>query len=388
MIRLLAFALNVPADDHHGTLEFAKGMWDPDEAELWQKDLTGPVVHWIEVGQPEERRLVKASGRAERVSVYAFSHGAPAWWAGLSSARRARRQRRRVARAFRAEPGARLARATQHAAPGQPAGRHRLGRRRRPLGRDSPAPVVGRAAMSDPTASEADAVLDFWFGAPGSSEFGSARKAWFAKDEAFDAAIRERFGALDRARAARRARGLGRRAALGAGADPPPRPVHAQRLSRHARDRSRAMHVRSPRRAGWSDSRQDEALPPFMRGFVYLPFEHAEGLAMQDEAIRLFNTLVSEAPEQADMLDYAHRHREVIERFGRFPHRNEILGRQSTAEEIAFRQAARLGILSGPSARRDYGRRGLSGWRRPRSERRRGHGRRAPRLHGAGAIAR
>jgi uncharacterized protein (DUF924 family) len=85
-------------------------------------------------------------------------------------------------------------------------------------------------------------------------------------------------------------------------------------------------------------SRQDEALAPFMRAFVYLPFEHAEGLAMQDEAIRLFTKLVSEAPELADMLDYAHRHREVIERFGRFPHRNEILGRQSTAEEIAFIQ--------------------------------------------------
>ena len=83
MVRLLAFALNVPADDHDGALEFAKGMWDPDEPELWHKDLTGRIVHWIEVGQPEERRLMKASGRADRVSVYAFSH-AQAWWAGLS----------------------------------------------------------------------------------------------------------------------------------------------------------------------------------------------------------------------------------------------------------------------------------------------------------------
>jgi uncharacterized protein YaeQ len=85
MIRLLAFALNVPASDDAGALEFAKGMWDPDEPELWQKDLTGRLLHWIEVGQPEERRLVKASGRADRVSVFAFSHGAPAWWASLSS---------------------------------------------------------------------------------------------------------------------------------------------------------------------------------------------------------------------------------------------------------------------------------------------------------------
>jgi uncharacterized protein YaeQ len=84
MIRLLAFALHVPADNHAGTLDFAKGMWEPEEPELWHKDLTGRLLHWIEVGQPEERRLVKASGRADRVSVYAFSHGAPAWWAALS----------------------------------------------------------------------------------------------------------------------------------------------------------------------------------------------------------------------------------------------------------------------------------------------------------------
>jgi uncharacterized protein YaeQ len=85
MIRLLAFALNVPADSRDGGLEVAKGMWEPEEPEFWEKDLTGRIRHWIEIGQPEERRLVKASGRAERVSVYAFSHGAPVWWAGLGS---------------------------------------------------------------------------------------------------------------------------------------------------------------------------------------------------------------------------------------------------------------------------------------------------------------
>jgi len=83
MVRLLAFALSVPADDRDGALEFAKGMWDPDEPELWQKDLTGRIVQWIEVGQPEERRLAKASGRANRVSVFAFAGSANLWWAGL-----------------------------------------------------------------------------------------------------------------------------------------------------------------------------------------------------------------------------------------------------------------------------------------------------------------
>jgi len=191
--------------------------------------------------------------------------------------------------------------------------------------------------MSELTANEADAVLDFWFGAPGSSEFGSARKAWFMKDAAFDAAIRERFGALVE-------RAL--RGELEVWGDEP-RSSLAQILlldqfTRNAfrgSARSFAGDARALAAASrMVGSRQDEALAPFMRAFVYLPFEHAEGLAMQDEAIRLFTKLVSEAPELADMLDYAHRHREVIERFGRFPHRNEILGRLSTAEEIAFIQ--------------------------------------------------
>jgi len=85
MVRLLAFVLNVPGDERDGALEFAKGLWDPDEPELWQKDLTGRIVHWIEVGQPEERRLLKASARAERVSVYAFSHVALSWWAAIAT---------------------------------------------------------------------------------------------------------------------------------------------------------------------------------------------------------------------------------------------------------------------------------------------------------------
>ena len=83
MIRLLAYALNAPADDDNGALESGKGMWDPDEPEWWQRDLTGRIRHWIEVGQPEERRLAKASGRADRVSIYAFGSPAPMWWAGL-----------------------------------------------------------------------------------------------------------------------------------------------------------------------------------------------------------------------------------------------------------------------------------------------------------------
>ncbi len=335
MVRLLAFALNVPGDDGDGALEIAKGLWDPDEPELWQKDLTGRIVHWIEVGQPEERRLLKASARAERVSVYAFSHVALSWWEGRRGPRRPRRQSRRMARSRGAEPGPRLAGQAWHGAADQPAGRDRLGRRQRAVGRDPFAPPFRGARMSDAVAPDAGTVLDFWFGAPGSAEYGSARKEWFAKDDRFDAEIRTRFGAwIERAL-------RGELESWSAAA--PSALAQVLLLDQFTRNAFRA----TPRafagdaRALAAASRmvglrQDEQLATFMRGFVYLPFEHAEGLAMQDEAIRLLTRLAAVDPEQQSMLDYAWRHRAIIERFGRFPHRNEILGRQSTAEEIAF----------------------------------------------------
>jgi uncharacterized protein YaeQ len=85
MARLLAFALSVPADDRQGALEFAKGLSDADEPDLWQRDLTGRLVQWIEVGQPDERRLLKAAGRADRVSVFAYGASVPIWWQALAS---------------------------------------------------------------------------------------------------------------------------------------------------------------------------------------------------------------------------------------------------------------------------------------------------------------
>lgn len=80
MIRLLAFALNVPPDDKRGHLEFAKDLWDVDEAALWHKDYTEAILHWIDVGQPDDKRLMRAAGRAERVSVYSFASSTPVWW--------------------------------------------------------------------------------------------------------------------------------------------------------------------------------------------------------------------------------------------------------------------------------------------------------------------
>ena len=178
-------------------------------------------------------------------------------------------------------------------------------------------------------------VLDFWFGAPGSAESGQARKEWFVKDPAFDRRIDERFGAtIERA-----LRGeLDGWAATPDGALA--RIVVLDQFTRNCfRGAGRAFAGDPQALAAASalvGTRQDESLAPLQRAFAYLPFEHAESLAMQDEAVRLFTRLVADAPELKTMLDYAHKHRAVIERFGRFPHRNAALGRQSTAEELAF----------------------------------------------------
>ena len=85
MIRLLAFALNAPADDHHGALEFAKDLWDTDEPSLWQKDLTGQIVQWIDLGQPDDKRVMKSAPRAERVAVYSYTSSTPIWWNGIAT---------------------------------------------------------------------------------------------------------------------------------------------------------------------------------------------------------------------------------------------------------------------------------------------------------------
>lgn len=79
MVRLLAFALNA-----HEHLAFGKGLSETEEPDLWQKDLTGAIEHWIEVGQPDEKRLLRACGRSGRVTVYAYGNRAGLWWGPLA----------------------------------------------------------------------------------------------------------------------------------------------------------------------------------------------------------------------------------------------------------------------------------------------------------------
>ncbi|WP_341889922.1 DUF924 family protein [Variovorax sp. YR752] len=175
---------------------------------------------------------------------------------------------------------------------------------------------------------DARAVLDFWFG-----DQPAARAEWFRKDPAFDAQIRERFGALVEAVLAGASFG-------DSAAERLARIVVLDQFTRNTfRDTPRAFAgdglARSLAQA-MTEVGDDLQLPPWQRAFAYLPFEHAEDEALQDVSVRCFEALAQEAPALRDMLDYALKHREVIRRFGRFPHRNTILGRKSTAEELAF----------------------------------------------------
>lgn len=183
--------------------------------------------------------------------------------------------------------------------------------------------------------AEARAVLDFWFAPPGDPAHGTLRPMWFQKSDATDRDIAERFGPLIE----RALRGE----LIGWAAEPDSALAHILLLDQFTRNtlrdtpRAFAGDARALRAAtAMVGARHDEALPPEQRAFVYMPFEHAEGIAMQDEAVRLFTRLAAQAPQMADMLAYAHKHRDVVLRFGRFPHRNDILGRQSTAQELAF----------------------------------------------------
>jgi len=178
-------------------------------------------------------------------------------------------------------------------------------------------------------------VLDFWFGEPGTAAHGQARTEWFRKSDAFDADIARRFGSLiDGAL----------RAGLGEWAEQPEsalaRILLLDQFTRNAfRGSARAFSGDALALAAaraMVASAQDATLLPVQRAFVYLPFEHSEDLSMQDEAVRLFTRLAAETPTMQDTLDYALRHHAVIARFGRFPHRNALLGRTSSEEETAF----------------------------------------------------
>jgi uncharacterized protein (DUF924 family) len=176
-------------------------------------------------------------------------------------------------------------------------------------------------------------ILDFWFGRPDAPGYGEDRAEWFRKDAAFDSALRERFGgAIETALAAGFAEWTDPRGTLA-------RVLLLDQFTRNSyRDTPRAFagDALALSIAEGAVTRQDDAgLIPVERWFLYLPFEHAESLPAQQQSIELFARLATETGH-ADPLVWAERHAAIIRRFGRFPHRNAILGRASTPEEVAF----------------------------------------------------
>jgi uncharacterized protein (DUF924 family) len=185
-------------------------------------------------------------------------------------------------------------------------------------------------------------VLDCWFGTPDSPGYCHWRAAWFKRDEAFDATIRQRFGSLTAAalRAdAEDASGQWTREPL----QPLPALARLLVLDQFTRNlyRDSALSFAGDAQALQLASRMvaaglDRTLTGVQRLFVYLPYEHAEDLAHQHTSVQLVTQLTADEPTLTEPLFWAHRYCETITRFGRFPHRNALLGRVSTAAERAF----------------------------------------------------
>ncbi|MEL6471204.1 MAG: DUF924 family protein [Cyanobacteria bacterium J06623_4] len=189
--------------------------------------------------------------------------------------------------------------------------------------------------------SRADALLQFWFGDRTHPDYGNYRRAWFIKNADFDNQLRQQFlSDVERAAAGKCddwTRLPESAVALLLLLDQFPRNLYRGQPKSFATD-DKALAVAQH----LVDSGIHETLIPAQRFFVYLPFEHSEAGAHQNRCVALMTALNQDFPNLDEGfksgLDYAIRHRDIIERFGRFPHRNEILGRQSTLEEMRFLQ--------------------------------------------------
>lgn len=182
-------------------------------------------------------------------------------------------------------------------------------------------------------------VLDFWFREAVDPE-GSIDEwnlVWFGRDEHFDAAVRERFALLP---------DLALRGDLDAWVN---EPQGALALAIALDQFPRNLYRGTPRCFAYDQKAQkvaelavergyDQELEPVGAVFLYMPFEHAEDIDRQERSVELFRALAERAPERQEdafenYVSYAERHHAVIARFGRFPHRNEVLERTMTAEE-------------------------------------------------------
>lgn len=196
--------------------------------------------------------------------------------------------------------------------------------------------------MDESTDKDIEDLLEFWFADAGSDADAVERRnqVWFRSDPGFDRECIEKFGALLEAAAAGdlehwKASPRGRLAII----------VLLDQLSRNIHRGSAIAYQQDDRALAAClegiELGHDLALTPIERSFFYLPMEHAEDRLMQEMSVKHFEELAEAAPEslrkQLDSnVEYARQHRDIVERFGRFPHRNAVLGRTSTAEEEAY----------------------------------------------------
>lgn len=181
----------------------------------------------------------------------------------------------------------------------------------------------------------AEVILTFWFGTPESTDYGQPRKQWFIKSAEFDQRIHDNF-LDDYGQAAIGHLDDWQESTLSCLAlvlllDQIPRNLFRRTTRAYATDAQALAIAQHAVAQGF-----DEQVLPVQQAFFYMPFEHSEALAMQSCSVALFQRLEGKGLD--DMIDYAKRHHAIIERFGRFPHRNEYLGRTSSPEEQEFLQ--------------------------------------------------
>lgn len=183
---------------------------------------------------------------------------------------------------------------------------------------------------------DAREVNDFWFLPPASEGYGKPRDVWFRKDAQFDAAIALRFGEVIAQALAGGLRAWDAEGAQGTLA----RIIVLDQFTRNSARGTPASFAGDALALAAAEVLVDSGahlqLQPVQRWFAYMPFEHAEDMAAQNRSVALFTALARDHDGFGGALDYALRHRRVIERFGRFAHRNAILGRVSTAAEAGF----------------------------------------------------
>lgn len=194
----------------------------------------------------------------------------------------------------------------------------------------------------DPRLSQ---VLEYWLGAemPTNESALSRKQLWFTKSEETDEEIRHLFGAVLQEALLGKLDGEAMESPLGwlsvlIVLDQFTRNAYRGTPKSFAGDKKARELALKGIDLGWD---VDETIAPVARIFVYLPLEHAEDMEMQNSSVVAFEQLHQEAPPElkeffAGTLDYAHKHLDVIEQFGRFPHRNIILGRESTEAEKAY----------------------------------------------------